>query len=72
LPLEDHHMKFTVALLALLTISLSAGPVAASVGASGSGYQAAAHHRHHRHHHRRHHRLDDGRGELTLKPSALV
>ena len=64
-------MKLTVALLAVLTVSLSASPVMASVAdssASNGGYQAT-HHRHH-HHHRRHHRLDDSRSDV-MRSSAI-
>jgi hypothetical protein len=65
-------MKFTVALLALLTVSLSASPVMASVAdgsASNDGYQAT-HHRHH-HHHRRHHKMEDTRSDAT-RSAAIV
>jgi hypothetical protein len=73
-------MKLTVALLALLTFSLSAGQVSASAAdlvdygsATDGGYQAAAHHHHHHHgHHRRHHKLEDTRGDVRLELSALV
>jgi hypothetical protein len=66
-------MKFTVAVLALLTVSLSAAQVSASIvdsSGSNSGYQAQ--HRHHHHHHRRHHKMDEGRGAVTLESSAIV
>jgi hypothetical protein len=67
-------MKFTVAVLALLTVSLSAAQVSASVvdsSGSTSGYQAQ-HRHHHHHHHRRHHKMDEGRGAVTLESSAIV
>jgi hypothetical protein len=68
-------MKFTVALLALLTVSLSSGEVVASAATgsvSNSGYQAAAHRGHRHRHHRRHHKLDEGRADVTPELSATV
>jgi Spy/CpxP family protein refolding chaperone len=54
-------MKFTVAVLATLAVTLSAAPVMASVADStgpNSGYEAHRHHHHH--HHRRHHGMAVG------------
>ncbi|HWW20617.1 MAG TPA: hypothetical protein VNZ06_07415 [Steroidobacteraceae bacterium] len=65
-------MKLTVAVLALLSVCLSAAPVmalATESGASNSGYQAT-HHRHH-HHHRRHHKMDDTRSGGTQNPAIV-
>ena len=65
-------MKLTVAVLALLTVSLSAGPVMASVAdssASNSGYQARKHGHHH--HHRRHHKMGESSLDLTQAPAIV-
>jgi len=66
-------MKLTVAVLAMLAVSLSAAPVMASVAdsaGSNSGY--TVHHRHHRHHHRRHHALDEVRGDVALEGASAI
>jgi len=66
-------MKFTVAVLALLAVTLSAAPVMASVAdstGSNSGYSA---HRRHHHHHRKHHGLaDEGRSDVSLDVSSIA
>ena len=55
-------MKLTVAVLALLAVTLSAAPAMASVADSASSNAGvSAHHHHHTHHHqRRHHHAVDG------------
>jgi hypothetical protein len=68
-------MKLTVAVLAMLAVTLSAAPVMASVADStgtNGGYEA--HHRHHHHHtHRKHHHFTQGASDATSASlSAIV
>ena len=66
-------MKLTVAVLAMLAVTLSAAPTMASVAdstGSNSGYEA--HHRHHHHHttHRKHHHLNEGATDVAAESLA--
>jgi Spy/CpxP family protein refolding chaperone len=66
-------MKFSVAVLTLLAIAVSAAPAMASAADGGSPTAHGLRHRtHHRHHHRRHHRLYEIVGADVSEEGALI